>query len=486
MFINKACFWRLVANLRQLGLMLGGLYLGGCLPKVKAKLGSLAKPVEIQADYDIVFEESSNLGSLVAKVDAVAAKVLDPEYVSDMRDGDLRFLRSLVVKEGTKVGSSGVIEGNGQFLLASRNLEETYGSDIAKTRMELACERFADILDCSSSKVVSEIDLVDSLKVRYGLRGVHMDETVQTVVDLAQLPSDVRFAASVKDVKTGGTYVSINSDLDMQAASTIKPFLADVFLSDFANGRFKFKPKTRKALVNMIANSDNLATARIAGSISHKKGMGKEVQADGYLVAQKALVGSRSSLSEGGINITNMITYDGPNPGAEYSNVIAPAVATSYFVETIARDSGDFALKFEGLEGETTIWGELGYLMGLEKKSFGSRFADGFEAVGANLVYSDRMSGEGATIITKTGTTSKAARELGVICHVENGEIDQCYVIDVALDREDKSLEPSTYIGWREMTYPVISDVAGVVHTGMVLERELGTGNGSYVASTVE
>src|SRR5580658_6858300 len=87
-----------------------------------------------------------------------------------------------------------------------------------------------------------------------------VDEYVKKMRRVGRISSDERTAWSVYDFSTGKTLVEINADLELQAASLIKPFVALAFMSQVADGKRVYDNENQEILRRMIQNSDNAAT----------------------------------------------------------------------------------------------------------------------------------------------------------------------------------------------------------------------------------
>ncbi|NNN05435.1 MAG: hypothetical protein HKL90_06005, partial [Elusimicrobia bacterium] len=74
-----------------------------------------------------------------------------------------------------------------------------------------------------------------------------------------RLSPDERTAWSVYDFTTGQTLVEINTDLELQAASLIKPLLALAYMSRVSEGKLVYDARSRLELERMIQHSDNAA-----------------------------------------------------------------------------------------------------------------------------------------------------------------------------------------------------------------------------------
>jgi beta-lactamase class A len=78
---------------------------------------------------------------------------------------------------------------------------------------------------------------------------------------------------SVYDFTTGQKLVAINEDIPRQAASMIKPFVAQAYFYklDDSNGRMRYTKDVRNTMERMIRRSSNSATNRIMSIVSRNE-----------------------------------------------------------------------------------------------------------------------------------------------------------------------------------------------------------------------
>ncbi len=75
-----------------------------------------------------------------------------------------------------------------------------------------------------------------------------------------KIAADERTGWSVYDFTSGEKLVTINEDLQFQAASLIKPFVATAFFHKVKNGQLIYGPKSRRHMERMIQKSNNRST----------------------------------------------------------------------------------------------------------------------------------------------------------------------------------------------------------------------------------
>ena len=87
-----------------------------------------------------------------------------------------------------------------------------------------------------------------------------VERYIKGVRHSGQIARDERTAWSVYDFTTGEKLVTINEDMQFQAASLIKPFVAAAFFQWVADGRLVYGPKSRRHMERMIQHSSNRST----------------------------------------------------------------------------------------------------------------------------------------------------------------------------------------------------------------------------------
>ncbi|MET0067764.1 MAG: serine hydrolase [Candidatus Thiodiazotropha sp.] len=91
-----------------------------------------------------------------------------------------------------------------------------------------------------------------------------LEQAVEAYIDelrrTGKLESDERTGWSVFDFTTGQKLVTINEDVQFQAASLVKPFIAAAFFHKVKAGSLIYGPKSRRHMQRMIQHSNNAST----------------------------------------------------------------------------------------------------------------------------------------------------------------------------------------------------------------------------------
>ncbi len=90
--------------------------------------------------------------------------------------------------------------------------------------------------------------------------GAAVEAYIKLLRRQGKLESDERTSWSVYDFTTGEKLVNINEDVQLQAASLVKPFIAAAFLHKVRNGDLIYGSRSRRHMEKMIQRSNNWST----------------------------------------------------------------------------------------------------------------------------------------------------------------------------------------------------------------------------------
>ena len=141
--------------------------------------------------------------------------------------------------------------------------------------------RFLQLLAMASAGCL----LVPAQRAESATQGGSLQRRVAALVERmyrrGALGRGERCSWSVYDFTTGEQLLSINDSVPRQAASMIKPFVAQAFFFQAARSRVSYTPEVRRLMQRMIQHSDNAATNRLIERIAAtRSGRGpKDVQA---------------------------------------------------------------------------------------------------------------------------------------------------------------------------------------------------------------
>ncbi|MBN2062801.1 MAG: serine hydrolase [Deltaproteobacteria bacterium] len=251
---------------------------------------------------------------------------------------------------------------------------------------------------------------------------------IQKLRRAGNIPPDERTAWSVSDLTTGHKLVSINEDRPLQAASMIKPFLAQAyfFCHERDSHTYPYDELIRQKLEEMICKSDNEAANffinRIAGDLP---------------VNQRPHRVERVLKSHaGGIFRQTSIVEFIPTNGRTYRNM-ASALDYSRFLSAMFEDRLPFV-------------NEIKYYMGLPKRN---RIKDGAADVPQTVDLYD-----------KSGSTAQVCGDMGVVVARNANGHPHCYTFIGIIQKDKRAADYGT---WMRHRGNVIREVSGLVYTFM-------------------
>lgn len=236
---------------------------------------------------------------------------------------------------------------------------------------------------------------------------------------------DERTAWSVYDFTTGAKLVSINEDVQFQAASMIKPFFAVAFFHKVANGELTYGPESRKHMERMIQRSNNPSTNWILQRIG------------GPEAAQRLLTEHYPSIFRD-VHIVEYI----PNGGRTYRNK-ASASDYSRFL---------YALWNDQLPGTT----EIRRVMSLP---------------GSNRLYNGaRAIPKGTQVYSKTGSTAHLCGDMGILVVKDRHGNRYPYTLIGVIEKRTRA---NNYTTWIRSRGNVIRQVSNIVYEEISKQHNL-------------
>lgn len=257
---------------------------------------------------------------------------------------------------------------------------------------------------------------------------------IQKLRRAGRVPSDERTAWSVYDFTTAHKLVSINENKPLQAASMIKPFLAQAYFFRHRadSHRYPYDRLIKLKMEEMIRNSDNAA----ADFIINRVGIGHPVKQRPNVV-ERVL-----KHHAGGIFQQTSIVQFIPENGRAYLNK-ASAHDYSRFLYAMWKDRLPYA-------------SDIKYYMGLPKRD---RIKDGAAAVP-----------ESAKLYDKTGTTAHVCGDMGIlVARGRNGKAYPYTFIGI-IQKDVRALD---YGSWMRDRGDVIREVSDLVYGYMRKHHDL-------------
>lgn len=254
-----------------------------------------------------------------------------------------------------------------------------------------------------------------------------VNDYVKGLRRIGRVRPDERTAWSVYDFTTGTKLVSINEDRPLQAASMIKPFVAQAYFYRHREStrRFPYDHRTRLLMTSMIRDSSNSATNHFIERIGEGPWPRRPREVERVLKHHAGGVFQQTSIVE----------YI-PNSGRTYRNR-ASARDYSRFLYALWNDQLPFAE-------------ELRYHMGLPN---GDRIKSGASAI-PNLV----------DLYHKTGSTAHLCGDMGIVVAPGRDGRNYPYTVIGIIEKRNR---PGNYTRWIRDRGDVIREVSSLVYRFM-------------------
>ena len=212
------------------------------------------------ATYDVSYVWSRNLESVRDYRERVAG-VLGPAVADDLKvvaNGDLYGV--VYVRRGDSAGATRVAQAHSR-LLRARGLDAASPmrsqdwSPVGGTGAQKVAFAALSVPKVSRSR---QTPTQRSREIR------DLEVAVEHYIDRlrreGKIAPDERTGWSVYDFTTGEKLVTINEDVQFQAASLVKPFIAAAFFHKVKKGELVYGPKSRRHMQRMIQHSNNAST----------------------------------------------------------------------------------------------------------------------------------------------------------------------------------------------------------------------------------
>ena len=257
---------------------------------------------------------------------------------------------------------------------------------------------------------------------------IKIDKAVKSMRRRGMLAGNERTSWSIYDFTSGKKLVSINEDKTMQAASMIKPFVAQAFfIQHTANPtRYPYTRNEKHLLERMIRYSNNTATNKfidIVGKRSKRASRPNKVE------------NVLKSYSPGLFKQTSIVEYI-PRGGKTYRNA---ASAHDYSRFLYAMWNNDLPLA-----------DEIKYYMGLSNKD---RITTGVPSIPKSVKVYD-----------KTGSTSRMCGDMGVVVARDANGNEYPYTFIGMIDRSKRS---GSYTRWIRSRSNILREISALTYDHM-------------------
>jgi len=215
-------------------------------------------PATIAADsYDVSYLWHRDLTSVLDYRQQVA-RVLGPSVSKDLKVVANADLFGLVYTRRGGSAGAGEVARNHTRLLKSRGLEAA--APVRSRDWVLAGNHGASSPLVNTPSVPRSKMTTSERDREIRDVGAAVEDYIKRLRREGKLASDERTGWSVYDFTTGEKLVTINEDVQFQAASLVKPFIAAAFFHKVEQGELVYGSKSRRHMERMIQRSDNNST----------------------------------------------------------------------------------------------------------------------------------------------------------------------------------------------------------------------------------
>jgi beta-lactamase class A len=241
-----------------------------------------------------------------------------------------------------------------------------------------------------------------------------------------RISKDERTGWSVYDFTTGEKLVTINEEVQFQAASLIKPFVAAAFFHRVKNKELIYGPKSRRHMERMIHYSNNPSTNWVMRRVG------------GPDAVQRILKQNYPGI----FRATSIVEYI-PRGGKTYRN------------KASVRDYSRFLYAL--WKGNIVGAEEIKRLMSLP---------------GADRLYTGAESVPiGTEVLNKTGSTARLCADMGIL-NVQGPDGKRYpYTLIGIIEKQEKA---RNYTSWIRSRSEVIRDVSNIVYEGIARHHDFG------------
>lgn len=389
-----------------------------------ALLGLAATPAATLAEghFDVSYLWHRNISSVRDYRERVA-KVLGPRVAENLKvvaKGDLFGL--VYTRRGDNAGAARVARKHTRLLKAqgleaaapvrSRNWALPGGQSLSSasiTRPGVARNKM------TTSERDREIRNI----------GAAVEKYIKQLRREGKLASDERTGWSVYDFTTGEKLVTINEDVQFQAASLVKPFIAAAFFHQVEQGELIYGNKSRRHMERMIQRSDNHSTNWVTRQVGGPKAVQRILKRQYPGIFQE----------------THLVEY-------------IPANGRTYRNKASIHDYSRFlhAVWTEDISGAR----EIKRLMSLP---------------GSDRIYTGaREIPKGTEVYNKTGSTARVCGDMGILNVRGRDGKRYPYTLIGIIEKQQRAHDYTTWIRSRS---DVIRNVSSIVYQGIAQHHDL-------------
>jgi beta-lactamase class A len=368
--------------------------------------------------YDVSYLWHRDAASVTEYRERVAS-VLGPDVAKDLvvvAKGKLFGL--IYTRRGDSAGATRVARSHSR-LLSSRGLEAAApvrsrdwtlvgSTDVAPAPVRSPSAAVA----ASAATAPDRVQRIRDLETA-------VDAYIKRLRREGKIAADERTGWSVYDFTTGEKLVTINEDVQFQAASLVKPFIAAAFFHKVEKGELVYGRKSRRHMQRMIQHSNNPSTNWVARQVGGPRAVERILRRHYPGIFQE----------------TRLVEYI-PADGRTYRNK-ASVHDYSRFL---------YALWQEEIPGAR----EIKRLMALP---------------GSDRIFTGtREIPKGTEVYNKTGSTARLCGDMGILNVKGRDGKRYPYTLIGVIEKQQRA---SDYTTWIRSRSDVIRDVSNIVYQGI-------------------
>jgi len=389
--------------------------------------GLVAVPVATAATdrYDVSYLWHRDVNSVLNYRDRVA-RILGPGVTKDLKVVAQANLFGLIYNRRGDSARAGKLARTHTRLLRSRGLE-------AAAAVRSRNWKFVDadgVRPASSASAATQSvprSRMTSAERAREIRGIEaaVEDYIKRLRREGKIAPDERTGWSVYDFTTGEKLVTINEDVQFQAASLVKPFIAAAFFHKVKTGELIYGPRSRRHMERMIQRSDNASTNWVLRQLGGPRTVERLLKRHYPRIFQE----------------TRLVEYI-PANGRSYRNK-ASIHDYSRFLYAVWKD---------GITGSR----EIKRLMSMP---------------GSDRIYTRaREIPKGTRVYNKTGSTARVCGDMGILSVKGPGGKRYPYTVIGIIEKQQRS---ENYTAWIRARSDVIRNVSNIVYQGIARHHNL-------------
>jgi len=390
-----------------------------------ASLVAMPMASAAMARYDVSYLWHRDVDSVMDYRDRVA-RVLGPGVSKDLRVVARAHLFGLIYDRRGNSARAGKLARTHTRLLRSRGLEAAAPVRSRNWRFVDAGKSGRASSAPTAMQRVSRSKMSSAKRARE-IRNIEagIENYIKRLRREGKLAPDERTGWSVYDFTTGEKLVTINEDIQFQAASLVKPFIAAAFFHKVKTGGLIYGPRSRRHMELMIQRSDNVSTNWVIRQLGGPQTVERTLKRRYPRIFQK----------------TRLVEY-------------IPANGRSYRNKASIHDYSRFL--YAVWKNEITGSREIKRLMSMP---------------GSDRIYTGaREIPKGTRVYNKTGSTARVCGDMGILSvKGPNGKRYPYTVIGI-IEKQQRS---ENYTAWIRSRSDVIRNVSNIVYQGIARHHNL-------------